>query len=220
MIELIHGDCMDYMKDLPDNAFDLAIVDPPYGININFNMGLRKGQRKKHIEKGWDKKIPSVLYFNEMKRVSGNQIVWGGNYFPLGTSNHVIWWEKETPEGMSFSSGELAWTSFDMANRSYKKRNITGDKIHPTQKPVALYKWLLKNYAKPGDKILDTHGGSMSSVIACIDGGFDMVCLEIDKEYFDAGVKRVKHHSRQLYMFSERPEIIVKKLFPDNKKTK
>jgi len=192
---------MNYMKDLSDNAFDLAIVDPPYGININSNMGLKKGQRKRHKEKSWDKKIPNKKYFDDLKRISINQIIWGGNYFPLGISKHVIWWEKETPEGMSFSSGELAWTSYNMANRSYKRRNITGYKIHPTQKPIQLYKWLLKNYATPEMRIIDTHGGSMSSVIACADFGCEIVCCEIDEDYYNAGKQRVINHMNQLKLF-------------------
>jgi len=200
-IRLINGDCMTYMKDLPDNAFDLAIVDPPYGININSNMGLKKGQRKRHVEKKWDLCIPPEEYFFELMRVSQNQIIWGGQYFPLGISKCVIWWEKKTPEGMSFSSGELAWTSFDGANKSYELRNVTGDKIHPTQKPVALYKWLLKNYAKPDMKIIDTHGGSMSSMIACYDFGCEAVGIEIDQEYYNAAVKRFKNHIAQQKLF-------------------
>jgi site-specific DNA-methyltransferase (adenine-specific) len=200
-ITLIHGDCMDYMADLPDKAFDLSVVDPPYGININSNMGLKKGQRKRHKEKKWDTGIPNSSYFEILKKISNNQIIWGGNYFPLGVSHHVIWWEKDTPEGMSFSSGELAWTSFNMANRSYKKPNITGDKIHPTQKPVALYKWLLKNYAKTTDRIIDTHLGSGSSAIAAWEYGCEFVGIEIDKEYYDAAVKRFKNHVEQQKLF-------------------
>jgi len=202
MITLLNIDCMEYMKDVPDKYFDLAIVDPPYGININLNMGLKKGQRKRHIEKKWDSVIPGKTYFNELRRISKDQIIWGGNYFPLGISRHVIWWEKHTPDGMSFSDGELAWTSFNKANRSFKFYNITNDKIHPTQKPIKLYKWLLKNYTKPEFKIIDTHLGSGSSAIAAHDFGIaEFVGCEIDKDYFEAAKKRFEVHKMQQKLF-------------------
>lgn len=200
--EAYNIDCLEAMRTMKDNEFELAIVDPPYGININSNMGLKKGQAKRHEEKGWDKHIPPDEYFVQLRRVSVNQIVWGGNYFPLGISRHVIWWEKETPEGMSFSDGELAWTSFDRANKSYKRNNVTNDKIHPTQKPIELYKWLLKNYAKLGDIILDTHLGSGSSRIAAYQMGFDFIGYEIDKDYFEAQEKRYKTAIQQQSLFN------------------
>ena len=189
---------MALMARYPDDYFDLAIVDPPYGININFNMGRKRGQKIRHKQKDWDNAAPDKSYFDELFRVSKHQIIWGGNYFPLPPSYHVIWWEKLTPEDLSFSSGELAWTSFNKANKSYTRRNITGDKIHPTQKPVALYKWLLHNYAKLGDKILDTHLGSGSIAIACHDMGFDLVACEIDEDYYNAAMKRLQQHQAQL----------------------
>jgi len=205
MIEFLNVDCMAYMATLPDKAFDLAIVDPPYGIGASeMQMGLGKKKWKKG--KCWDNEIPSVLYFNELFRVSKNQIIWGGNHFLLPLTRAWIFWDKDVQPNLSFSSGELAWTSFD---RILKKANIDysgfrgaeDDKIHPTQKPVALYKWLLHNYAKPGDKILDTHGGSMSSAIAAEHMGFDMTICELDKDYFDAGVKRFKEQTMQIKIF-------------------
>ena len=209
MISEVHLiDCMEYMKNIPDKFFELAIVDPPYGININMNMGIKKGQKKRHKIKKWDNEIPKQEYFIELMRISQNQIIWGGNYFYLPPTYHFIFWDKEIPNGMSFSDGEYAWTSFNKAHKKWTFNNITNDKIHPTQKPVQLYKWLLKNYAKPGDKIFDSHGGSMSSVIACIDGGFQIVCCEIDIDYYNAGKKRILNHLDQGNIFMNRPKII------------
>jgi site-specific DNA-methyltransferase (adenine-specific) len=191
--ETFNRDCVEAMKEYPDNYFDLAVVDPPYGISINMNMGRKKNQAKKHKEKDWDDSIPSDEYFEQLRRISLNQIVWGGNYFPYiwdKGCRHFIFWDKETPLGMSFSDGELAWTSFDMAIRKYQFRNTTGYKIHPTQKPVALYEWIFNNYAKPNDKILDTHLGSQSSRIAAYKAGLDFTGFELDKEYFEQGNKR------------------------------
>ena len=210
MIELFNSDCMAVMANYPDKYFGLAITDPPYGLPDSSTHG--RGKLKNRILnngglKSWDVK-PSQEYFDELFRVSKNQIIWGGNYFPLPPTRGVIVWDKVQP-WENFSQVEIAWTSFDMPAKLYKFDNRTGDKIHETQKPIALYKWLLSKYAKPGDKILDTHGGSMSSVIACIDGGFDMVCSELDKDYFDAAVNRINKHVRQMDMFNERPEIII-----------
>lgn len=232
MIRLIHGDCMDFMKDVPDKAFDLAIVDPPYGIGEDKNKTVygKAGKADTFItrdarfeDKKWDATIPSPRYFIELKRVSKNQIIWGGNYFTeylSPTKAWVFWYKKETnPNNKNFSDGELAWTSFKDITRmvsidwiGFGYINSGEKKIHTSQKPVQLYKWLLKNYAKAGDKILDTHGGSMSSVIACIDGGFDMTCIELDEDYFKAGVQRVQNHVRQLDMYQPRPEIIIENI--------
>lgn len=210
MIELFNADCMAVMANYPDKYFDLAVVDPPYGLPDSSTHG--RGKLKNRILnngglKSWDVK-PSYRYFDELFRVSKNQIIWGGNYFPLSPTRCVIVWDKVQP-WENFSQVEIAWTSFDMPAQLYKFDNRTGDKIHETQKPIALYKWLLSKYAKPGDKILDTHGGSMSSVIGCIDGGFDMVCSELDKGYFDAAVNRINKHVSQMDMFIDRPEIII-----------
>ena len=197
-------DCIEYMRGLPDKAFDLAIVDPPYGININMNMGRRAGRIKEHEEKDWDNSIPDNTYFAELFRVSQNQIIWGGNYMTdyLHPTQGWIFWDKQVPVGVSFSDGELAWTSFQ---RALKKARVpysgfqgSEGKIHPTQKPVKLYEWLLKNYAKVGDKILDTHLGSGSSRIAAYNMGFDFTGCEIDKDYFDKQEERFEHHISQL----------------------
>ena len=198
-------DCMEYMKTLPDKAFELCICDPPYGIKINMNMGRKKGERKKHVEKDWDNGIPPQEYFDELFRVSVNQIIWGGNYFPLPLTKAWIFWDKEVPDGVSFADGELAWTSFDKtlvkAKVPYSGFVGSEGKIHPTQKPVKLYEWLLTHYAKQGDKILDTHLGSGSSRIAAYNLGFDFVGCEIDEDYFKAQEERFKKHTAQLSLF-------------------
>ena len=202
-------DCMEGMARYPDKYFDLAIVDPPYGIDLpNMNMGLgntpkaSKAKNRKWKAKNWDNKIPSNEYFIEMFRVSKNQIIWGGNYFNLGKCNKFIIWDKEIPEGLSFSDCEFAWTSFTGSNKIFRYSTYLNksDKFHPTQKPVALYKWLLHNYAKQGDKILDTHLGSGSSRIAAYEMGFDFTAFELDTEYFEAQEKRYKNHIAQLKM--------------------
>ena len=199
-----NADCMDFMRELPDKYYDLAIVDPPYGIEINMNMGRKKGQPKRHEDKDWDNAIPKDEYFKELFRISKNQIIWGGNYFPLPLTKSWIFWDKNVPDGVSFADGELAWTSFDKTLVKAKVKYSgfqgmdNGGKIHPTQKPVQLYEWILMNYAKEGDKILDTHGGSGSICIACHNLGFDLDWIELDKEYFDKATKRFKQHAAQL----------------------
>jgi site-specific DNA-methyltransferase (adenine-specific) len=203
-------DCLAAMREMPDRTFDLAIVDPPYGININMNMGRRKGQKKKHTNKGWDKSIPDKEYFDELMRVSVSQIVWGGNYFTdhIPVSSHWVYWDKCVPEALSFASRELAWTSFNGAMSCVRMQWSGGHKIekaekqHPTQKPIALYKWLLSNYAKHGDRILDTHLGSGSSRIAAYDMGFDFTGYELDAEYFNASDVRFKNHISNLRLFA------------------
>jgi site-specific DNA-methyltransferase (adenine-specific) len=197
---------MEVMSRYPEKHFDLAIVDPPYGININSNMGLAKGRRKRHKEKSWDKYTPDHEFFDMLKASAKHRIIWGGNYFNLPPTKHVIFWDKLTPIGMSFSDGELAWTSFDRAIRKFTMNNITNDKIHPTQKPVALYKWLLKNYAKEGDLILDTHGGSGSILIACYEMGFDIVWTELDTDYYNAAIERFRKHIAQGSLFAPKDQ--------------
>ena len=223
-INLHHTDCMDFMRDVPDNYYELCICDPPYGIGQPKQSNLKGYKGRKSLEErleknrlntgagklknrllnnsncNWDDSIPSDEYFIELKRISKNQIIWGGNYFPLPPSRCIICWDKMQP-WENFSQIELAWTSFDMPAQIFKFDNRTGDKIHPTQKPVALYKYLLDKYAKPNDKILDTHGGSMSIAIACHDYGFDLDLCELDKEYFDKGMQRVKNHVAQQKLF-------------------
>lgn len=200
-IRLYHGDCMDVLKQTPDKYYNLALVDPPYGIDINMNMGLKKGIRKRHKDKQWDSAIPDKEYFDELFRVSKNQIIWGGNYFPLPPTKHFIFWDKLVAQGLSFSDGEMAWTSFDRAIRKFALRNNLGGKIHPTEKPVALYRWLLHNYANAGDKIIDTHFGSLNIGLACHDYGYELTACEVDDEYYAKGMKYLKHHQSQLTMF-------------------
>jgi site-specific DNA-methyltransferase (adenine-specific) len=209
--EIYNMDCMDYMRSLPDNFADLAIVDPPYGISINMNMGRKKGQKKSHTDKKWDDAIPSDDYFTELFRVSKNQIIWGGNYFTLPLTNSWIFWDKDVPTGVSFSDGELAWTSFSGVLRKakipYSGFRGSEGKIHPTQKPVALYNWVIKNYAGGGDKvILDTFLGSGSSRIAAYDLGFDFYACELDKDYFEAQEKRFNSHISQQKLFAPVPK--------------
>jgi len=199
-INLFNSDCLPAMRKMVDNQFDLCICDPPYGINKLWVGGNGHGWGKARNEsknRQWDNNVPTEEYFNELFRISKNQIVWGGNYFELPISRGWAVWNK--PErGFTLSEAELAWTSFDKIIRVFDyHRNETG-RTHPTQKPVKLYKWLLKNYAKPGDKILDTHFGSLSIGIACHDYGFDLDAYEIDRDYFRAGKKRLDIHRAQL----------------------
>ena len=205
-IKCINGDCMDWMKQIPDKFYDLAIVDPPYGIDLaNMNMGIGKSKKSSKIEnrkwkpKDWDKEAPTEEYFTELFRVSKDQIIWGGNYFDLKPCYGYVLWDKEIPEGLSFSSCEMAWHSFKKSPKIYRYSAYKNKKtkFHPTQKPIALYEWLLSNYAKQGDKILDTHGGSMSHAIACHNLGFELTIIEKDKDYFDAAIKRLKWHQKQ-----------------------
>jgi site-specific DNA-methyltransferase (adenine-specific) len=203
--EVYNMDCMEYMSMCDDMQFDLAIVDPPYGIKEDGHCRtrLKHNNNVKHTKKYWDNSRPQQEYWKELFRVSKNQIVFGANYFTeyLPPSMGWIYWDKKI--GGDFSDGELAFTSFDRALKSFTFWNGNNGiaRIHPTQKPVQLYKWLLKNYAKEGDKILDTHLGSGSSRIACYDGGFDFYGTELDKEYFDASVKRFEIYKSQGKLF-------------------
>ena len=216
-ISIYNCDCMELLKRTPDNFYSLAICDPPYGINYDGNDGLiKKGKvkrqngtygvikRKEHIKKDWDKEIPTDEYFEQLFRVSKNQIIWGGNYFYLPPTKGIICWDKKQMLP-TFSRWEFAWSSFNTTAKMYEfdsRGLLSGEaNIHPTQKPVALYKWLLDKYAKEGDKILDTHLGSMSIAIACHDYGFELVGCELDPDYYNAGIKRVKNHVSQLKLF-------------------
>jgi site-specific DNA-methyltransferase (adenine-specific) len=205
--EVTNEDCMEGMARYPDKYFDLAIVDPPYGIGVNkWLLGDNKPNNRKYKKgKVWDNETPNQQYFNELLRISKNQIIWGGNYFSdkLIITRAWIYWDKMRNEGLTFSDGELAWTSFNLPLKSVKIQydgflGMDKNRIHPTQKPVALYKWLLSNYAKQGDKILDTHLGSGSSRIAAYEMGFDFTAFELDTEYFEAQQKRYKAHIAQL----------------------
>lgn len=209
-ITITNEDNMLLMARYPDNYFELAICDPPYGINVNMNAGRKKDTKsKKRTAKKWDSEAPTKEYFDELFRVSKNQIIWGANHMIDKiqiNSQGWIFWDKCVAEGCSFSDGELAWTSF---NQALKKAIIPysgfigmeGQKFHPTTKPIKLYKWILDKYAKQGDKILDTHLGSMSIAIACHDYGFELTGCELDKEYFDKGVQRIKNHVSQTKLF-------------------
>jgi len=200
-ISIYNGDCMDLLKQTPDKYYDLCIVDPPYGIGDKFKGGKTgKMNFNEVVEKDWDK-VPPMEYWQELLRVSKNQIVWGGNYFPLPPTRCFIVWDKQISEDFSLAMAELAWTSFDKLAKIFKMPTPKDGKIHPTQKPVMLYKWLLQNYAKEGDKILDTHFGSLSIGIACHDLGFDLTAIELDKDYYEAGKKRLQLHQRQLTIF-------------------
>jgi site-specific DNA-methyltransferase (adenine-specific) len=203
---MILGDCMDYMAGLPDKAFELAIVDPPYGINISNNMGKRRGDKKSiYAPIVWDSSIPDEKYFDELYRVSENQIIWGGNYFPLDPTSCWILWDKGFSPDVTFAQFEMAWTSFNSSCKKYDKSPVQLNRIHPTQKPVALYKWLLSRYTHPGDRILDTHGGSFSNVIACLDLGYPIVCIEKDEDYFEASLARVREFALQPRLIDDKP---------------
>ena len=199
-------DNMDLMARYPDNYFELAIVDPPYGININVSMGRRKNDKKSNYHKfaGNDSNIPNKEYFEELKRVSANQIIWGGNYMTTHLEPSPCWllWDKGFSPDVSFAQFEMAWTSFSTSAKKYNFNAAANrGRIHPTQKPVKLYEWLLMNYAKEGDKILDTHLGSMSIAIACHNLGFELVGCELDSEYYENGIKRIKTHIGQQRLF-------------------
>ena len=204
MIELLNCDCMEYMATVPDKYFDLAIVDPPYGIGMDGGCVGYKGFNV-FEKKSWDSKTPDDDYFQELQRVSKHQIVWGGNYFNLPPSRCFLIWDKGAGfKDRTYAECEQAWTSFDANAKIYKRDPLAcGDykgKIHPTQKPVALYKWLLTNYAKKGQKILDTHLGSGSSAIVAHYFGVDFVGCELDKDYFEAAKARFDMATKQLAM--------------------
>ena len=238
-ITMIFGDCMKYMAGLDEDTFDLAIVDPPYGIgadnfsngeNKNRNDGFNRGESsakriKNRLNRGggklknrllnnsncsWDE-APSSEYFTVLFKISNNQIIWGGNYFNLPPSRGFVCWDKCQP-WENFSQFELAWTSFDKPAAMFKYSNTGGAnrerKIHPTQKPVALYKWLLQKYSKDSPTILDTHGGSGSIAIACISSGFDLVWIEKCEDYYRSAVDRVRRYNAQLDMFRNQAEIV------------
>ena len=214
MIQITNEDNMELMKRYPDNYFDLAIVDPPYGIDADVKNSKNVVQSKKSATKSkkygsqlWDLDIPTDEYFDELKRVSKRQIIWGANYF--GLVGGMIYWHKNVTMP-TYSTGELAWVSWQnklnfvdiswhgMIQHDMKNKET---RIHPTQKPTKLYKWLLKNYAKPNDKILDTHLGSGSIAIACHDYGFYLTACELDKEYYDKATQRINNHVAQQKLF-------------------
>jgi site-specific DNA-methyltransferase (adenine-specific) len=229
--QFFNADNMLIMKQYPDKYFNLAIIDPPYGIGqpkqsnlkgydgrksleirlqknrLNQGSGKLKDRKLNTSNCDWDNAIPTEEYFNEIFRISENQIIWGGNYFPLPPTRCVLCWDKVQP-WENFSQIELAWTSFDSPAQIYKFDNRTGDKIHPTQKPIALYEWILNKYAKENDKIIDTHLGSGSIAIAIDKANqldkknLSFVGIELDTEYFNASIERFKNHKLQLNLFT------------------
>ena len=216
-MKITNEDNMDLMARYENNYFDLAIVDPPYGIGFGeFNRTNKttdgtRVKANKYKQSNWDESIPTEVYFRELFRVSKNQIIWGGNYFPFIWNyggKGFIYWHKGNPVP-NFADGELAWTSFNKVAKQFDFRYYGGlegntsasEKYHPTQKPIALYEWLLMNYATEGDKILDTHLGSGSIAIACHNLGYYLTACELDKDYYDAAMKRLKQHQAQLTMF-------------------
>lgn len=201
-IELFNEDCMSVMSRYPDKHFDLACVDPPYGIGVTkMDIGSRKNVVSDKSKK-WDVNIPAKEYFAELRRVSREQIIWGGNYFPLPPSRCWLVWDKgETIYGRGFAEAELAWTSLDAVVRMFKLNPTNNERIHPTQKPVMLYQWILVNYSKPGQRVLDTHLGSGSSAIAAHYFGVDFVGCEIDEDYFVSMKKRFYRDTAQISMF-------------------
>ncbi len=208
-LDLYQMDNMELMRQTPDNYYDLAIVDPPYGIGLDKH---HCGRLSKYgsVAKA-DNNGPTAEYFKELKRVSKNQIIWGANYFEMTPTRCFLIWDKQQPEDVSFASCEYAWTSFDKSAKTFYMRpqNADNSRIHPTQKPVKLYKWLLQNYAKKGDKILDTHLGSASIAIACENGvlidnkttSFHLTACELDSEYFEKSVDRIKQETQQQTLF-------------------
>tara|TARA_R110000803_G_scaffold59227_1_gene117736 strand:+ start:315 stop:944 length:630 start_codon:yes stop_codon:yes gene_type:complete len=205
MINLTNEDNMELMSRYPNNYFELAIVDPPYGIDVN-KMSLGDGAKKQKRHKEYkDNSIPKKEYFEELKRVSKNQIIWGGNYFLdyLNKTKCFLIWDKI--QEFSGADFEMAWTSFNKVSKAFRFSRVEAygkGTIHPTQKPVKLYEWLLMNYAKEGDKILDTHLGSGSIAIACHNLGFNLTGCELDTEYYEAACKRLKQHQAQLTIFN------------------
>uniref|UniRef100_A0A6M3XIM8 Putative methyltransferase n=1 Tax=viral metagenome TaxID=1070528 RepID=A0A6M3XIM8_9ZZZZ len=194
---------MDLMQATADNHYDLAIVDPPYGIE-RFKRGgsivNKYGDENRH----WNNIKPNLKYFAELRRVSKNQIIWGANNFELPTSEYFIIWKKSNALDFSFAMVEMAWTNIRKPAKIFEYLHVSNKdgRIHPTQKPVALYRWLLKNYAKAGQRILDTHGGSFSSAVACHTEGYEMDIIEIDEEYYNAGIKRFKEATCQLNLLA------------------
>lgn len=203
----IHGDCLPYMKEMPNKIADLAIIDPPYGIDVN-KMNLGRKNWSKLSEK-WDTKSPGIEYFKELKRVSKNQIIWGANHFiskiPFDASCWIVW-DKLNGDS-DYADCELAWTSFDLPvrkfeyNLSQQSKNEIKLRFHPTQKPIKLYKWILSKFAKSDMRIIDTHVGSGSSLIAFLDYGCKWIGFEISKKYYDLTIKRIKIYKQQLKIY-------------------
>ena len=198
-IQLIHGDSLQALKGYADNYFDIAIVDPPYGIGYAKRKSKTKTSKIQYTPKDWDNEVPTKEYFNELFRVSENQIIWGGNYFELPTTRCFVIWDKFQPEGLDQAMCEFAWCSFNKSAKIYKTsvQQMQFTRIHPTQKPIQLYKWLLHNYTNEGDLILDTHLGSGSIAIACHQMKRKLIGYEIDAEYYEKACKRFEEQTMQ-----------------------
>ena len=201
------GDCLEAMREIPDNAFDLAIVDPPYGDDkgdwVKNPMGRFQGTRFKKYKTGWDF-FPGPEYFAELFRVSRHQIIWGGNYFSLPPSRNFIIWRKLTiSESFSMAMAEYAWTNMPGNAKVFECVPQDSARFHPTQKPVALYRWILSLYAKPGDKILDTHMGSGSLEVACAELGYGVTGVEIDEDYYPLACRRIADAYKQPRLFED-----------------
>jgi len=198
----INGDCMEFMRTCPPNFFDLAIVDPPYGLE-RFKSGGSIINKYGDENGCWNNTKPTEEYFEQLFRISKNQIIWGGNNFKLPESEYFIIWQKSNAQDFSFAMVEQAWTNIKKPAKIFKHYHVQNNepRIHPTQKPVALYRWLLKSYASVGDLILDTHVGSASSLIACVELGFDYIGFEIDKEYYTMAKSRLGRATRKYELF-------------------
>jgi len=198
-INLIHGDSLQALKGYANNHFDVAIVDPPYGIGYAKRKSKTKTSKIQYTPKDWDNEVPTKEYFYELFRVSKNQIIWGGNYFELPTTRCFVIWDKCQPEGLDQAMCEFAWCSFNKSAKIYKTsvQQMQFTRIHPTQKPVKLYRWLLEKYTSEGDLILDTHLGSGSIAIACHQMKRKLIAYEIDAEYYEKTCKRFKEQTSQ-----------------------
>lgn len=209
-INLYNTDCMQALRDMPDNMYDLAIVDPPYGINIVSQIKkstfYKTAVGSEKLQTEWDSHIPSAEYFEHLQRVSKYQVIWGGNYFldHLGQTRCMLIWDKHNGTN-PLADAEIAWTNLDRPVRKFTMHHFSsgyGTKIHPTQKPVRLYEWILQTFAKPTDRILDTHLGSGSIALACHTMGYSLDAYEIDAEYFAAASARLHEHQRQIKLFT------------------
>jgi len=203
LLDIRNCDCMDLMQEFPDKHFDLAVVDPPYGIGDRLSDDGGKLKDRKYIqmykEKRWDA-APPEEYFMELFRVSRNQIIWGGNYFSLPPTRGIICWDK-IQDMPTLSAWEMAWTSFDCISRIFRERSQDPNRIHPTQKPIKLYNWIFANYAKPGMKILDTHMGSGLIAISAHYNVMHLTASELDSDYYNAACERIERETRQLTLF-------------------
>ncbi len=194
---IVHGDCLEFMRGLPDKCVDLVLTDPPYGIGISSNP-----IRQKHTKKNWDNAIPIDEIFSEIMRVSKQQIIWGGNYFNLPPTQGFLVWNKIQPEDFSLAMCEYAWGSVQKPAKMFTYSVLKEkDKIHPTQKPVQLFQWCLQNYSKEGDTILDCFSGSGTTAIACHNLNRNFICIEKDDDYHAASIKRLEQHQRQGRLF-------------------